>query len=83
MNTARLALAVRSQAASLHDLAYAQQEEIPADLYRLARDCAELARTLALVVEGAPMERAFGSPGDWGYSHPIGQALAAPAQATE
>jgi hypothetical protein len=31
---------------------------------------------LARIVEGKPVERAFGAPGDWGYEHPIGRALA-------
>ena len=79
MNIEALALAVRAQSNALHEMAYDKQEEIPTDLYRLARDCAELGRTLARVIDGAPVARAFGSPGDWGYSHPIGKALAAAA----
>lgn len=72
-----LARAVRAHADSLHDRAYLLQEEIPEDLYRLARDAAELGRVLARVIEGKPIDRAMGAPGDWGYSHPIGKALAA------
>lgn len=38
-------------------------------------DDGELLTVLARIVEGMPMERAFGRPGDWGYEHPIGRAL--------
>jgi hypothetical protein len=72
-----LASAVRKRADELGDAAYMAQEEISGDLYRLARDAAELGRVLANVVEGKPLDRSFGAPGDWGYSHPIGKALAA------
>lgn len=41
--------------------------------YRL--DVAELVRVLARVVEGKPIEKAFGAPGDWGYGTPIGDGL--------
>lgn len=41
------------------------------------RDEAELIRVLARIIEGKPIDRAFGAPGDWGYSHPVGKALAA------
>jgi hypothetical protein len=30
---------------------------------------------LGSVIEGIPVERAMGSPGDWGYGTPIGDAL--------
>jgi len=40
-------------------------------------DNAELLIVLARIVEGKAIDRAFGAPGDWGYSHPIGRALAA------
>lgn len=39
-------------------------------------DTCELLRVLARVVEGRPLSRAFGAPGDWGYNTPIGEALA-------
>jgi hypothetical protein len=41
------------------------------------QNASELIRVLARVVEGKPIDRAFGAPGDWGYSTAIGQALAA------
>lgn len=40
------------------------------------RDGAELVRVLARVVEGRTISEAFGSPGDWGYGTPIGDAIA-------
>jgi len=39
-------------------------------------DVRGLLSVLANMVEGMPVERAFGSPGDWGYGTPIGDALA-------
>jgi hypothetical protein len=39
-------------------------------------DTAELIDVLARVVEGKPLAKAFGAPGDWGYGKPIGDALA-------
>jgi len=40
-------------------------------------DVSELLLVLARVIEGQPLDKAFGAPGDWGYSKPIGKALAA------
>lgn len=42
---------------------------------RARQDAAELICVLARIVDGKPLERAFGAPGDWGYNHPIGAAL--------
>lgn len=39
-------------------------------------DHAELLRVLARVIEGKPLAKSFGAPGDWGYGTPIGDALA-------
>ena len=33
-----------------------------------------LIRVLGSVIEGVPIERAMGAPGDWGYGTPIGDA---------
>ena len=51
------------------------------------REVSELINVLARIVErdtrpeswqyGGLLARAFGAPGDWGYSNPIGRALAA------
>jgi hypothetical protein len=40
-------------------------------------DVTELIRVLARLLEGKEIHKAFGAPGDWGYSNPIGKALAA------
>lgn len=40
-------------------------------------DSAELIRVLARLVEGKELHKSFGAPGDWGYSNPIGKAIAA------
>lgn len=36
-----------------------------------------LIRALGSIIEGVPIDRALGSPGDWGYGTPIGDALLA------
>lgn len=36
-----------------------------------------LISVLGSVIEGVPIERAMGAPGDWGYGMPIGDALLA------
>lgn len=74
--SAPLAKAVRLRADALIDLTSEQQEDISTDLYRLAREVAELALVLARTIEGKPLLRAFGAPGDWGYGTPLGAALA-------
>jgi hypothetical protein len=42
-----------------------------------------LIRALGSIIEGVPVMRAMGSPGDWGYGTPIGDALLAMLQAPE
>ncbi len=37
------------------------------------------ARSVEVLIEF--VQQAFGAPGDWGYAHPIGRALAAPEDA--
>lgn len=39
-------------------------------------DTHELILVLARIVEGKPVAKAFGAPGDWGYETPIGRAMA-------
>ena len=39
------------------------------------RDFREFAQILARVLEGMPIEKVFGAPGDWGYGTPIGDGL--------
>lgn len=70
MNKVELSKAIRERARKLMD-------EGPVTMGDLADEDGELLICLARIVEGKPVERAFGSPGDWGYNHPIGRALAA------
>lgn len=42
-----------------------------------------LISVLGSVIEGIPVERAMGAPGDWGYGEPIGDALLALLQTPE
>lgn len=41
----------------------------------LDQTTAALIRVLGSVIEGIPIERAMGAPGDWGYGTPIGDAV--------
>lgn len=74
MDRAALAKAIRGRASALRNA----DEQAP--MVRVALDDdAELLCILARIVEGElAMGRVFGSPGYWGYSTPIGSALAAP-----
>lgn len=45
------------------------------DTRRALRDAANLTTTLARLVNGNGFRAAFGAPGDWGYSTPIGKTL--------
>ena len=73
MNTEKLSQAIRESAAFIGGLG---DEEGDASDFDDIRDAVELLRILAKVVEGVPLAKAFGSPGDWGYETPIGSALA-------
>lgn len=65
---AKLAQLLREQA----DTFGSKQEISRADV----SDVTELIRVLARLLEGKTIYKAFGAPGDWGYSNPIGKALA-------
>lgn len=67
MNRIKLAKVLREQADAIRDAEPQRESDF---------DNAELLRVLARVLEGKPIERAFGAPGDWGYGTPIGDALA-------
>ncbi len=73
MNTRLMALAVREVATQLRN-AYIDDDGVAA----VACDAIELLRGLARILEGHPLARAFGTPGDYGYETSIGKALAAP-----
>lgn len=67
MNTRRLTLALNDLRGRLGE------QPRPVDL----RDAEECITVLCRLLNGKPIERAFGAPGDWGYGTPIGDALAA------
>jgi hypothetical protein len=69
MNNTMLANVLREKADELQKLEALANNSL---------DVAELVRVLARLVEGKRLYRAFGAPGDWGYSNAIGKALAAP-----
>lgn len=65
-----LASEIRIRARALRDA-----PDAPLTVGELADD-GELLLVLARIVEGKSLAQAFGAPGNWGYSHPIGRALA-------
>ena len=72
MDTRLLAAALRIKAG---DVRQADVERDADD--NTLRDAVTLLRVLANVVDGMPLSKAFGAPGDWGYETKIGKALAA------
>ena len=74
MNTQSLAAAVRNKAAAVRNI---NVKNVQKD--QTLRDAADLLRVLAHIVEGKPLAKAFGAPGDWGYETALGAALAAPS----
>lgn len=72
MDTKQLAAALRNKAAEVRNVNVTTGHED-----ETLRDAADLLRVLAHVVDGRPLERAFGAPGDWGYDTEIGAAIAA------
>lgn len=75
MNTQKLALAIlrlRGTVGEVIDFNAPEIEAIRADL----RDANDLLKVLANIVGGKPIDKAFGSPGDWGHDTEIGKALA-------
>lgn len=72
METGQLAAALRNKAAEVRNVNATTEEED-----QTLRDAADLLRVLAHVVDGKPLAKAFGSPGDWGYETAIGSAIAA------
>jgi hypothetical protein len=73
MNTESLARAIREKAALISNLS---EDGTPIDIDEI-RDTVELLKTLAKIVEGKSILKAFGAPGDWGHETPIGLALSA------
>jgi hypothetical protein len=67
METGQLAAALRNKAAEVRGVNATTETED-----QTLRDAADLLRVLAHVVDGKPLAKAFGSPGDWGYETAIG-----------
>lgn len=64
--------AIRKVAETTIDIAYEDANEAHT---RDLRDAAELVRVLGRLLVGKSVHEAFGSPGDWGYGTPVGDAL--------
>ena len=76
MNAKKLAIAVRNLKKDVDEVIEDEDIECSSGSYDLLRDANYLLGVLAHIVDGMPIDKAFGSPGDWGYSTPIGSALA-------
>jgi hypothetical protein len=76
MNTKLLADAIRAASSSVSEVRdevdNLDDTRINTESLRQARD---LLRVLARIVDGTPMPRAFGAPGDWGYENDIGRGV--------
>ena len=73
MNNLMMAEALRALAGSV-DLIRDNLERDDSDQLS---DASEVIRVFARVLEGRPIEKAFGAPGDWGYETSIGRSLTA------
>lgn len=82
MDSKKLAAAIREMKINVGVIMGADVPEIEAVRDDLC-DVKDLLGVLAHIVDGKPVDKAFGSPGDWGYSTPIGSALAASAPPSE
>ena len=74
MDAAKLAAAVRGMREKVDIIMDANIPEIEAVSDEL-RDVKCLLGVLAHIVDGKPITKAFGAPGDWGYGTPIANAL--------
>jgi hypothetical protein len=50
---------------------------------QVLRDAATLLRVLARVIDGTPLKRAMGAPGDWGYETDLGKGVLALHRASD
>ena len=76
----QLAHLLRATAADVADIRNSLNDEDAADYHKKSRtlgDAYTLLLVLANVAEGESLLLAMGTPGDWGYSTPIGKALLA------
>ncbi|MFZ2949542.1 MAG: hypothetical protein WA003_08655 [Desulfuromonadaceae bacterium] len=82
MDSGKLGLAVRNMSRKITDSLAMDDVDPDASTvllklsYDELKDCAELIAVLSRVVAGSKIDKAFGSPGDWGYGTAIGDALA-------
>lgn len=76
MDTRLLAAALRIKAGDVRAVNESAEQDAEQDDQAL-RDATTLLRVLANVVEGMPLAKAFGPPGDWGSETEIGRALVA------
>jgi hypothetical protein len=79
MDSKKLAVAVRNVKLEMIEMSIRLQDEddFPGSNAETAlRDATGLLGVLALIVAGTPIDRAFGSLGDWGYDTAISKALA-------
>ncbi len=74
MNEKKLAMTIRELKKKIEILIDSNIPGIEA-LHDDLIDIKDLLRCLAHIVEGIPISKAFGSPGDWGYETAIGTAL--------
>jgi hypothetical protein len=75
MDSKKLAVAVRELKGTLGDIADCPNAAV-SDFDNEINEVRGLLSVLANMIEGMPADRAFGSPGDWGYGTAIGDALA-------
>lgn len=71
MKKEHLVAALRNKATEVRNVNVTSDEDD-----QTLRDAADLLRVLAHLVDGMPLEKALGSPGDWGYETEIGAAIA-------
>lgn len=72
-----ISTALRNKAAEVRQLNVCTEKENQA-----LRDAADLLRVLANIMDGMPVVKAFGPPGDWGYETEIGKAVVALREST-
>lgn len=75
MDAKKLATAVRELKGDIGDIIDCPKATI-SDFDKELNEAMGLLSVLANIVDGMPVDRAFGSPGDWGYGTPIGDAIA-------
>ena len=75
MNEKKLAIAIREMKKKVEVFVDSNVPEIEA-MHDDLIDAKDLLGVLARIVEGMPVNKAFGSPGDWGHETAIGAAIA-------